>query len=39
MEWIDSTALNSPVCFRNGPDGNVYVLSLGGTLYKYVYTP
>src|SRR5262245_25699132 len=22
------TALSSPVCFRNGPDGNVYVLSL-----------
>ncbi len=28
-----------PVCFRNGPDGNIYVLSLAGTLYKYVFTP
>ena len=31
--------LSQPVCFRNGNDGNVYVLSLTGTLYKYVYTP
>src|SRR5262245_36522529 len=36
---LDFAALGSPVCFRNGPDGNVYVLSLSGTLYKYVYTP
>src|SRR5262249_10514584 len=36
---LDFTPLGSPVCFRNGPDGNVYVLSLSGTLYKYVYTP
>jgi len=36
---LEFTALDQPVCFRNGPDGNVYVLSLGGTLYKYVYTP
>ena len=36
---LDFTALSSPVCFRNGPDGNVYVLSLAGTLYKYVYAP
>jgi glucose/arabinose dehydrogenase len=27
-----------PVCFRNGLDGNVYVLSFGGTLYKLVFT-
>ena len=31
--------LSSPVAFRNGPDGNIYVLSIGdGALYKYVYT-
>ena len=32
--------LNGPVTFRNGPDGNIYVLSIGnGALYKFVYTP
>jgi glucose/arabinose dehydrogenase len=36
----DFAALSSPVAFRNGPDGNIYVLSIGaGTLYKYVFTP
>jgi glucose/arabinose dehydrogenase len=36
----DFAALSTPVAFRNGPDGNIYVLSIGnGTLYKYVYTP
>jgi hypothetical protein len=36
----DFAALNGPVAFRKGPDGNVYVLSFSdGTLYKYVYTP
>jgi hypothetical protein len=36
----DFAALSSPVAFRSGPDGNIYVLSIGdGTLYKYVYTP
>jgi hypothetical protein len=35
----DFAALSTPVAFRNGPDGNIYVLSIGtGTLYKYVYT-
>jgi glucose/arabinose dehydrogenase len=35
----DFGPLSQPVCFRIGPDGNVYVLSFGGTLYKYVYRP
>jgi glucose/arabinose dehydrogenase len=36
----DFAALNTPVAFRNRPDGNIYVLSFGnGTLYKYVYSP
>jgi glucose/arabinose dehydrogenase len=35
----DFATLNGPVAFRNGPDGNIYVLSIGdGALYKYVYT-
>ncbi len=37
---LDFGALNTPVAFRNGPDGNIYVLSYGdGALYKYVFTP
>ena len=36
----DFATLSSPVAFRNGPDGNIYVLSIGdGKLYKYVFTP
>jgi hypothetical protein len=36
----DFAALNTPVAFRKGPDGNLYVLSYGnGALYKYVFTP
>jgi len=38
-DLLDFATLSQPVCFRNGEDGNVYVLSLGGTLYKYVFTP
>ena len=37
---LDFATLTQPVCFRNGPDGNVYVLSYGnGALSKYVFTP
>jgi glucose/arabinose dehydrogenase len=36
----DFAAVNSPVAFRNGSDGNIYVLSFGdGTLSKYVFSP
>jgi glucose/arabinose dehydrogenase len=36
----DFSTLSAPVAFRNGPDGTIYVLSIGnGALYKYVYTP
>jgi len=37
--FLSFDTLSQPVCFRNGQDGNVYVLSLAGTLYKYVFTP
>lgn len=37
---LDFGTLNAPVDFANGPDGNIYVLSIfDGALYKYVYTP
>jgi glucose/arabinose dehydrogenase len=36
---LDFATLSLPVAFRNGADGNIYVLSFGGTLYKYVFTP
>lgn len=32
--------LDAPVAFRNGSDGNIYVLSFNdGALYKYTFTP
>jgi len=42
--WSTFDTVDRPVFFRNGPDGNLYVLSLGagatgGALYKYVFTP
>jgi glucose/arabinose dehydrogenase len=36
---LEFAELNMPVAFRNGADGNIYVLSFGdGMLYKYMYT-
>ncbi|MCC7164598.1 MAG: PQQ-dependent sugar dehydrogenase [Anaerolineae bacterium] len=29
----------APVAFGRGPDGNVYVVNFGGSIFKYVYTP
>jgi len=37
---LDFANPGGPVSFRNGPDGNIYVLSIHkGKLFKYVYTP
>lgn len=36
---VDFSTLDGPVTFRQGHDGNIYVLSYSdGALYKYVYT-
>lgn len=36
---LNFAMLDGPVAFRNGLDGNIYVLSIpNGILYKYVYT-
>lgn len=36
----DFDTLSSPVCFRLGPDRNIYVASLAeGAIYRYKYTP